>query len=107
MKNAIFWDVTPCGSCKNRRFVRTYHVHEEGDNNRRATNNVNSNEQPKHPAFFTVTAVKTSYLTQLHCCSLQEVGQHIQILNRNGKLNYIGGTTGLNISTSTQSIRLE
>jgi hypothetical protein len=21
MKNAIFWDVTPCGSCKNRRSV--------------------------------------------------------------------------------------
>jgi hypothetical protein len=20
MKNAVFWDVTPCGSCKNRRF---------------------------------------------------------------------------------------
>jgi HrpA-like RNA helicase len=23
MKNAVFWDVTPCGSCKNRRFRRT------------------------------------------------------------------------------------
>jgi hypothetical protein len=23
MKNAIFWDVTLCGSCKNRRFVGT------------------------------------------------------------------------------------
>jgi hypothetical protein len=22
MKNAVFWDVTPCGSCKNRRFGR-------------------------------------------------------------------------------------
>jgi hypothetical protein len=20
MKNAVFWDVTPCGACKNRRF---------------------------------------------------------------------------------------
>jgi hypothetical protein len=20
MKNSVFWDVTPCGSCKNRRF---------------------------------------------------------------------------------------
>jgi hypothetical protein len=20
LKNGIFWDVTPCGSCKNRRF---------------------------------------------------------------------------------------
>jgi hypothetical protein len=23
MKNGVFWDVTPCGSCKNRRFVET------------------------------------------------------------------------------------
>jgi hypothetical protein len=23
MNNAVFWDVMPCGSCKNRRFGRT------------------------------------------------------------------------------------
>jgi hypothetical protein len=23
VKNAVFWDVTPCGSCKNRRFGGT------------------------------------------------------------------------------------
>jgi hypothetical protein len=23
LKNAAFWDVTPCGSCKNRRFIGT------------------------------------------------------------------------------------
>jgi hypothetical protein len=25
MKNAIFWDVTPCGSCKNQHFGGTHH----------------------------------------------------------------------------------
>jgi hypothetical protein len=24
MKNGVFWDVTPCGSCKNRRFGRNF-----------------------------------------------------------------------------------
>jgi hypothetical protein len=24
MKNAVFWNVTPCGSCKNRRFGRHF-----------------------------------------------------------------------------------
>jgi hypothetical protein len=24
MKNGVFWDVTPCGSCKNRRFGGTF-----------------------------------------------------------------------------------
>jgi hypothetical protein len=23
MKNAVFWDITPCGSCKNRRFQQS------------------------------------------------------------------------------------
>jgi hypothetical protein len=23
MKNGVFWDVTPCGPCKNRRFIGT------------------------------------------------------------------------------------
>jgi hypothetical protein len=31
MKNAVFWDVTPCGSCKNSRFEGTYHPHHQGE----------------------------------------------------------------------------
>jgi hypothetical protein len=26
MKNGVFWDVTPCGSCKNRRFGGTFGI---------------------------------------------------------------------------------
>jgi hypothetical protein len=33
MKNGIFWDVMSCGSCKNRRFGGTWHLH-QGDKNR-------------------------------------------------------------------------
>jgi hypothetical protein len=33
MKNAIFRDVTPCGSCKNRCFVGMYHPHHHGGKN--------------------------------------------------------------------------
>jgi hypothetical protein len=36
MENAVFWDVTQCGSCKNRRFGGTHHLHHQGDENRRA-----------------------------------------------------------------------
>jgi hypothetical protein len=28
MKNAVFWDVTPCGSCKNRYFGEMYRLHQ-------------------------------------------------------------------------------
>jgi hypothetical protein len=31
----IFWDVSPCDSCKNQRFGGTYHLHLQGENNQR------------------------------------------------------------------------
>jgi hypothetical protein len=34
MKNCVFLDVTPRGSCKNRRFGGTYHLHYHGDKSR-------------------------------------------------------------------------
>jgi hypothetical protein len=33
MKNALFWDVTPCGSCKNRCFGGRYCLYDQGDKN--------------------------------------------------------------------------
>jgi hypothetical protein len=31
MKNGVFWDVTPSGSCKNRRFGGTWYLPHQGD----------------------------------------------------------------------------
>jgi hypothetical protein len=31
MKNGVFWVVTPCGSCKNRRFGGTWRLLHQGD----------------------------------------------------------------------------
>jgi hypothetical protein len=33
MKNGVFWDVTPCSSCKNRRFRGTQRLLHQGDKN--------------------------------------------------------------------------
>jgi hypothetical protein len=33
MKNVVFWDVTPCGSCKNRLFGGTWRLLHQGDKN--------------------------------------------------------------------------
>jgi hypothetical protein len=33
MKNGVFWEVTPCGSCKNRRFGGTWRLLHQGDKN--------------------------------------------------------------------------
>jgi hypothetical protein len=42
MKNVVFWDITQCGYFKNRRFVGTYRLNHEGDENQRARSNVTS-----------------------------------------------------------------
>jgi hypothetical protein len=34
MKNGVYWDVTPCGFCKNRRFGVTWRLLHQGDKNR-------------------------------------------------------------------------
>jgi hypothetical protein len=34
MKSGVFWDVTPCGPCKNRRFGATWRLFHQGDKNR-------------------------------------------------------------------------
>jgi hypothetical protein len=48
MKNAVFWNVTQCGFCKNRRYGGTHRFHHLSDKNRRARNKVTRNKQPKH-----------------------------------------------------------
>jgi hypothetical protein len=75
MKNAVFWDVTPCGSRRNRRFGGN-HSHDHQDVKNLRARNISSNQQLKHTvlkephdltsqktALFIVTAVKTSNLT--------------------------------------------
>jgi hypothetical protein len=34
IKNGVFWVVTPCGSCKNRRFGGSWRLLHQGDKNR-------------------------------------------------------------------------
>jgi hypothetical protein len=31
MKNTVFWNITPCGSCKNRRVGKIYSLHHQGE----------------------------------------------------------------------------
>jgi pentatricopeptide repeat protein len=42
MKNAVFWNVMLCGSCKNRRFGGLYRLYHQAGKNQRARNNVSS-----------------------------------------------------------------
>jgi hypothetical protein len=43
MKNGVFWDVTPCGSCKNRRSGGTSRLLQHCVKNRRTMNNASCN----------------------------------------------------------------
>jgi hypothetical protein len=50
MKNGVFWVVTPCGSCKNRRFGGIWRLLHQGDKNRWTRNNTCCNYQPTYAA---------------------------------------------------------
>jgi hypothetical protein len=39
MKNAVFWDMTPCGSCGNQILGGMYRFHYQGEKNQRARKN--------------------------------------------------------------------
>jgi hypothetical protein len=42
VKNAVFYDVASCESCKNGCFGRTCRLHHHGEENQRARNNVSN-----------------------------------------------------------------
>jgi hypothetical protein len=75
MKNTAFWDVTPYGPCKNRRFGRPCDLHHQGDKNGelRTTLAVTSNRNTlphgvtfQKTAFFIVTAVRPEILHRIN-----------------------------------------
>jgi hypothetical protein len=43
LKNAVFWDVTPSGSCKNQSFGGTLRLYHQGDMRQWTRNNVSRN----------------------------------------------------------------
>jgi hypothetical protein len=94
MKNAVFWDVKPCGSCNNLSYGGTYHLHHQGENMSELGGDTHRFLQEpqgitsQKMAFFIVTAMKTSNLTNLkmaiwHCMMIQrnkEAGQGHAVL---------------------------
>jgi hypothetical protein len=53
MNNATFWDVTPCGCCKNLRFGEMHQLHHQGEKNQRP-GNASSNYQLKHADYLAI-----------------------------------------------------
>jgi hypothetical protein len=43
VKNAVFWDVTPRGSCKNGRLEGMQSINQQSEKSPRARNNISSN----------------------------------------------------------------
>jgi hypothetical protein len=102
MKNAIVWDVTPCGCCKNRRFGGTYRLyHQDGNNLHRVRLLlVNANVVPSSPIpvilmIKAVRSTETSVLTRATRRNIPEDG----ILNKN--ISEIAMQTFLHLQANT------
>jgi hypothetical protein len=82
MKTAIFWDVTPCSSCKNRCFGGTYRLHPQCDKNRRLrsvlrlldTANVVTSLSIPFILMMVMRSSETSVLTRAALCNTPEDG---------------------------------
>jgi hypothetical protein len=109
MKNAVFWDVMPCGSCKNRRFgekyrliIRVARIGKLGTTlavtsnryvppKRRFLQDLHGVISQKTAALFLVTAVKTSNLTSTkECLSYPEVRTYCLKMHFEWALNLVG-----------------
>jgi hypothetical protein len=51
MKDAVFWGVTPCSSCENRRFEGMYHLHHQGEQNQQTSKNISRRYVPPKRKF--------------------------------------------------------
>jgi hypothetical protein len=73
MKNCVFWDVAPCGSCKNRHFGGTYRILYQGDKNRLL---VPTTDVPTSLILATLmealSSSETSFLTRAIRCKIPE-----------------------------------
>jgi cytidine deaminase len=72
MKDAVFCDVTPCGSCKNRRFKGTFCLHQQGEKNQRARNRVNI---VRFDVFTAVTMMNGVFWDVTPCGSCTDVSE--------------------------------
>jgi hypothetical protein len=69
MNNAVFWEATLCGSCKNRCFGIMYSLYHQGEKNRRTKNNVNNKYEP----MYSVSANVTSSLPILVTLMMEDI----------------------------------
>jgi hypothetical protein len=83
MKNGVFFDVTMCGSCKNRRFGGTYRLHHQSGKNQRDMNNVVASSFNLSTLMMeTIVPPKCSFLQEPHFVTSQNMVVFLHIYLR-------------------------
>jgi hypothetical protein len=97
VRNSVFCDVTPCGSCKNRLFGGLYRLYYQGDSNRRTRNTVSDKFLLKVGAYKNHT---TSHPTRRHSSDICYVRA---ILSESGWQAYLIYNSYLCVSENVES----
>jgi hypothetical protein len=88
MENAVFWDVTPCGSCMNRRFGGVYRLHLQGDKYGRARKPLAVISNQKTLQKISVTAKVVPSTPILVTLKMESIGSfEISVLTRATRCN--------------------
>jgi hypothetical protein len=94
IKNAVFWDVVPCGFCKNQRFAETCRLHLQG-RKKSTSEETKETEREGHLAFLYIDIYRRPngsldhrvYRKPIHTSLYLNVGSHHHPSNRQAMLS--------------------
>jgi hypothetical protein len=92
MKNAVFWDVTPHGSCKNQRLGGKYRFRYQGDKNRPGRNNFPSSLIPATLMMEAIRSSEASVLKRATRRNIQDDGILHKVRNITGHMRWKNST---------------
>jgi hypothetical protein len=88
MRNVVFWDMKPCGTCKNRRFGGMYRLHRQDEKNLRARITVSNKEWCLLGCYAVWLLLERWFLQESHGVTSQKITVFIVTTVKTSNLTY-------------------